>query len=91
MKTFGSRAEVGHGTAFKTTGGLTKDQLKLDPKDGHWKSIKVQQIAKKNPAFKKWRASLTKAKKELGIGKHEFALAKGKVGRLAHAIYDKKK
>jgi hypothetical protein len=30
MKTFGSRAEVFHGTAEKTTGGLTKSDLFQD-------------------------------------------------------------
>ena len=30
MQTFGSRAEVFHGTAMKTTGGLTKSDLTQD-------------------------------------------------------------
>ncbi len=30
MQTFGSRAEVFHGTAMKTTGGLTKKDLEQD-------------------------------------------------------------
>ena len=30
MQTFGSRAEVFHGTAMKTTGGLMKKNLELD-------------------------------------------------------------
>ena len=39
MKTIGSRAEVGHGTAERTTGGLTKSDLVLGD-DGVWKSKK---------------------------------------------------
>ena len=34
----GSRAEVFHGTADKTAGGLTKKDLMKDPKDGRIKS-----------------------------------------------------
>jgi hypothetical protein len=34
----GSRAEVFHGTADKTAGGLTKKDLMQDPKDGRIKS-----------------------------------------------------
>jgi len=38
-KEIGSRAEVGHGTAYRTTGGLTADDLVLGA-DGAWKSKK---------------------------------------------------
>ena len=38
MSAIGSRAEVFHGTAEKTSGGLTKKDLMLDPKDGRIKS-----------------------------------------------------
>ena len=44
MKTFGSRAEVFHGTAEKTSGGLTKKDLILDD-DGQIKSKAAQQAA----------------------------------------------
>lgn len=37
MKTIGSRAEVFHGTAVKTAGGLTKKEL-IQGVDGHIKS-----------------------------------------------------
>jgi len=38
MSTIGSRAEVFHGTAERTSGGLAKKDLMLDPKDGRIKS-----------------------------------------------------
>ena len=38
MKDIGSRAEVGHGVADRTSGGLTKKDLVLD--NGTWKSKK---------------------------------------------------
>ncbi len=38
MQAVGSRAEVGHGTAHHTSGGLTKADLVFDPSDGRWKS-----------------------------------------------------
>jgi hypothetical protein len=41
----GSRAQVFHGTADKTAGGLTKKDLMLDPKDGHIKSVAAHQAA----------------------------------------------
>jgi hypothetical protein len=42
----GSRQQVGHGTAYKTTGGLTKSDL-IQTKDGRWKSLKKHKSAKK--------------------------------------------
>ena len=47
-KTFGSRAEVYHGTAKKTTGGLEKDNL-LKNKHGYIVSKKKSSFMKKNP------------------------------------------
>ena len=43
----GSRAQVMHGTAKKTTGGLTKSQLKYN-KQGKIVSKKASALAKKN-------------------------------------------
>jgi len=45
IKMIGSRAQVFHGTADKTAGGLTKKSLMLDPKDGQIKSVAAQQAA----------------------------------------------
>ena len=47
MLTFGTRAQVMHGTAKKTTGGLTKSQLKYN-KSGKIVSKKASEAAKKN-------------------------------------------
>ena len=46
-QTIGSRAKVMHGTAKKTTGGLTKFQLKYN-KQGKIVSKKASALAKKN-------------------------------------------
>jgi len=44
-KPIGSRAEVFHGTAAKTSGGLTQKDLMLDAKDGQIKSVAAHQAA----------------------------------------------
>lgn len=44
-KTFGSRAEVFHGTADKTTGGLRAKDLMLDKNDGQIKSVAAHKAA----------------------------------------------
>jgi len=44
-KRIGSRAEVMHGTAAMTEGGLAKKDLYLDPKDGRIKSRKAHEAA----------------------------------------------
>ena len=47
MQTFGSRAQVIHGTAMKTPGGLTKKNLRRN-KHGRIVSIRASKSAKKN-------------------------------------------
>jgi hypothetical protein len=44
-KTVGSRAEVAHGTAKHTSGGLTRKDLFFDKNDGRWKSVKASDAA----------------------------------------------
>lgn len=44
-KPIGSRAEVFHGTAERTSGGLRAKDLMLDPKDGQIKSVAAHQAA----------------------------------------------
>lgn len=44
-KPIGSRAEVFHGTAERTSGGLTAKDLMLDAKDGQIKSVAAHQAA----------------------------------------------
>lgn len=52
LKTFGSRAEVFHGNAKKTTGGLTKKDL-LKNKHGEIVSRKKHLTAKKEKRLEK--------------------------------------
>jgi hypothetical protein len=52
MKTFGSRAEVFHGTAKKTTGGLIKSDL-MKNKHGEIVSKKKHFTAKKEKRLEK--------------------------------------
>jgi hypothetical protein len=53
MKTFGSRAEVWHGNAKKTTGGLTKKDL-IQNKWGEIVSRKKHMTAKKEKRLEKY-------------------------------------
>ena len=48
----GSRAQVHHGTAYKTPGGLTKDKLLMN-KNGHIVSKKKHLTAKKEKRLEK--------------------------------------
>ena len=79
--TVGSRAQVYHGNATHTAGGLTKKDLKM--KDGEIVSKAKSKGEKKNP----WIQAVAKAKKELGI--KGFALVEGKLLAKARQIYSK--
>jgi hypothetical protein len=79
--TVGSRAQVYHGNATHTAGGLTKKDLKM--KDGELKSKKKSKDSKTNP----WIKAVEKAKKELKI--KGFALIQGKLLTRAREIYAK--
>jgi hypothetical protein len=57
----GTKAQVFHGTADKTAGGLVKADLFLDPADDRIKSKAQSAAGKKNPALKAWRESLDQA------------------------------
>ena len=63
MQTFGSRAQVYHGNALKTSGGLNKKSLKKN-KSGKIVSIKASKSAKKHKHLKK--AGWTAKKGEFG-------------------------
>ena len=52
-RVIGSRAEVMHGTAHHTSGGLTKKDLKYN-KYGRIVSVKKSKTAKKKGTLKKW-------------------------------------
>jgi len=77
----GSRAQVYHGNATHTAGGLTKKDIKM--KDGELVSKKKAKGAKTNP----WIKAVAKAKKELGI--KGFALVQGDLLKKAREIYSK--
>lgn len=79
--TIGSRAQVFHGNADRTAGGLTKKDLKM--KDGEIVSKSKSKGEKKNP----WIVAVAKAKKELGI--KGFALVEGPLLKRAREIYAK--
>ena len=79
--TVGSRAQVYHGNATHTAGGLTKKDLKM--RDGEIVSKKKAKDAKTNP----WIKAVAKAKKELGI--KGFALVQGELLKRAREIYSK--
>jgi hypothetical protein len=68
-KYYGSRAEVFHGTAKYTKGGLTKSDLKLvKDKYGNerYKSKKQQASGRKKGTFReKWAKAMKAARKEL--------------------------
>ena len=70
-KYYGSKAEVFHGTARYTKGGLTKKDLKMID-DGYgnyrYKSKRQQASGKKKNSFRaKWAKAMKKARKELGL------------------------
>jgi len=79
--TIGSRAQVYHGNADRTAGGLTKKDLKM--KDGEIVSKAKSKDEKKNP----WIKAVAKAKKELGI--KGFALVQGPLLAKSREIYAK--
>jgi hypothetical protein len=79
--TVGTRAQVYHGTASHTAGGLKKKDLKM--KDGEIVSKAKSKGEKTNP----WIKAVAKAKKELGI--KGFALVQGELLKRAREIYSK--
>ena len=73
-KLVGSRAEVFHGTAKKTAygkKGLTKSQLKKNPKTGKIVSKKASSTAKRKGTLKRWMN-----KEGLCVRKGAFGLQK---------------
>ena len=65
MKPLGSRAEVFHGSAEKTSGGLRAKDLMLDPNDGQIKSVQAHKSAleRMKKEGKKHLTKVFKAKK----------------------------
>lgn len=95
MKTIGTRAEVLHGEAHHTPGGLTIKQLKLSKSSGEIVSKKKASQGRKND----WAKATAKAREQLikdgVIEKNEMVLfnqgTKGKkLYELTKQIYDEK-
>jgi hypothetical protein len=85
MSGVGTRAEVWHGNAHHTSGGLTKGDLAN--KGGRIISKAQSAAAKANPALKAWRDSVKKAG---GYKKGEFVPLEGKVLEKARKVFAKK-
>jgi hypothetical protein len=81
MKAVGSRAEVMHGTAAHTAGGLTKKKLKVSKASGEIVSVKAAKKGKKNP----WAVATEKARAQMGIQAGEMVLMN--VGAKGKALY----
>jgi len=83
--TVGSRAEVWHGNADKTAGGLEKSSLMM--KEGRIISKAQSEAGKQNPGLKAWRAAVKKAG---GLKKGKFVPVEGKVLTKARKEFAKK-
>lgn len=79
--TVGTRAQVYHGNADRTAGGLTKKDLKMV------KGEIVSKAKSKGEKTNPWIKAVAKAKKELGI--KGFALVQGDLLKRAREIYGK--
>ena len=79
--TIGSRAQVYHGTATETAGGLKKKDLKMV------KGEIVSKAKSKDEKANPWIKAVAKAKKELKI--KGFALVQGPLLARAREIYSK--
>jgi hypothetical protein len=87
----GSMAQVGHGTAERTEGGLVRKDIFFDPSDRRWKSRAQSKAGDKNPALRKWRESLREAG-GLQEGKKFKPVKKGSaLYKKAKKIFDAKK
>ena len=75
IKTYGSRAEVFHGKAKKTSGGLTKKGLKKN-KWGRIVSVRLSKLAKKQKRLVKAGYSAKKGK--FGYVKKDSKVPKSK-------------
>lgn len=85
-KYYGSKAEVVHGTAKFTKGGLTKkDIVVIDDGYGNYryKSKKQQQSGKKKGTFRDaWSKAMKKARKELDLVRFVPVGGKTKEGKM---------
>lgn len=87
MKTEGSRAEVMHGTAKRTSGGLTKADLKYNK--GRIVSKRKSELAKKQGHLKK--AGWTFVKGKFGAVRVEDAKKTRKGHKKAHGTHKRRR
>lgn len=85
MKAVGSRAEVMHGNASHTTGGLTKKKLAVSKVSGEIVSKKKVTAGNKNP----WALATEKARRELGLTGQMVLMNVGKDGKALYALTKK--
>ena len=81
MPTVGTRAQVLHGEAHHTSGGLTKKDLKVSKVSGEIVSKKKAKSATKSP----WAHATELARKELGL----TGFVAFNVGKDGKALYKK--
>ena len=81
MPVVGTRAQVLHGEAERTSGGLTKKNLKVSKVSGEIVSKKKAKSAAKNP----WAIATEKARGELGL----TGFVAFNVGKDGKALYKK--
>ena len=82
MKAVGTRAEVMHGTASHTAGGLTKKKLKVSKVSGEIVSKKKATAGNKNP----WAAATEQARHQLGLNGKMVLMNVGKDGKALYAL-----
>jgi len=80
-KCVGSRAEVGHGTAYKTSGGLTRSDITQN-KHGRWVSKALSKLAKSEKRLE--RAGYFTKKGKFGFVRKD-ALAGRRTRRRKHS------
>ena len=70
-------AEVMHKNLDKTPGGLTKKDIKvIHDRDGNKRYVSKKRSEQAKNNLGGWLKAVKKAKKNLGIGPHEFVLLK---------------
>lgn len=82
MKAVGTRAEVMHGTAEHTSGGLTKKKLKVSKVSGEIVSKKKAKSGNKNP----WAAATEQARQQLGLTGKMVLMNVGKDGKALYSL-----
>lgn len=85
----GTKRQVMNGTVKKTSGGLTKANIKKVKRSGKVRYVSKAKSEQAKAVLGPWNKAVAKAKQELGIDKHEFVLLKksSKLYKKAAEIY----